>query len=84
VIADKAYDSDALRERLARRGIELIAPHRSNRKKPATQDGRALPSFGGALRSLAHNLSRVLSYRLLHDRSTEGCAIASSNILKGH
>src|SRR6266404_3900454 len=42
VIADKAYDSDALRERLARRGIELIAPHRSNRKKPATQDGRAL------------------------------------------
>ncbi len=29
VIADKAYDSDPLRERLARRGIELIAPHRS-------------------------------------------------------
>ena len=25
VIADKAYDSDALRERLARRGIALIA-----------------------------------------------------------
>ena len=45
VIADKAYDSDALRERLARRGIELIAPHRSNRKKPATQDGRALRRY---------------------------------------
>jgi hypothetical protein len=38
VVADKAYDSDALREWLARRGIELIAPHRSNRKKPAPQD----------------------------------------------
>ena len=35
VIADKGYDSDVLRERLARRGIELIAPHRSSRKKPA-------------------------------------------------
>jgi len=45
VIADKAYDSDALRERLARRGIELIVPHRSNRKKPATQDGRALRRY---------------------------------------
>ncbi len=28
-----------------RRGIELIAPHRSNRKKPATQDGRALRRY---------------------------------------
>ena len=45
VIADKAYDSDPLRERLARRGIELIVPHRSNRKKPATQDGRALRRY---------------------------------------
>src|SRR6266481_3110836 len=45
VIADKAYDSDPLRKRLARRGIELIAPHRSNRKKPATQDGRALRRY---------------------------------------
>ncbi len=27
VIADGGYDSDPLRERLARRGIELIAPH---------------------------------------------------------
>jgi transposase len=45
VIADKAYDSDPLRERLARRGIELIAPHRSNRKKPATRDGRALRRY---------------------------------------
>ncbi len=45
MIGDRAYDSDALRERLARRGIELIAPHRSNRKKPPTQDGRALRRY---------------------------------------
>ncbi len=42
VIADKAYDSDPLRSRLKRRGIELIVPHRENRKRPATQDGRKL------------------------------------------
>jgi transposase len=45
VIADKGYDSDRLRQQLARRGIELIAPHRKNRRKPATQDGRALRRY---------------------------------------
>jgi transposase len=42
LLGDKAYDSDRLDETLATKwGIELIAPHRSNRKSP-TQDGRAL------------------------------------------
>jgi transposase len=45
VIGDRAYDSDPLREQLAARGIELIAPHRWNRRKPRTQDGRALRRY---------------------------------------
>ena len=45
LIADRAYDSDPLRGRLQRRGIQLICPHRSNRRKPATQDGRALRRY---------------------------------------
>jgi len=45
VIADKAYDSDPLRKRLQRRGIELICPHKKNRVRPATQDGRALRRY---------------------------------------
>jgi transposase len=45
LIGDKAYDSDPLDERLAAEGIELIAPHRRNRKKPKTQDGRALRRY---------------------------------------
>jgi transposase len=46
VIGDKAYDSDALDEELAEQGIELIAPHRSNRKpENKTQDGRALRRY---------------------------------------
>jgi IS5 family transposase len=40
LIGDRAYDSDPLDEQLRRDGIEMIGPHRSNRGKPATQDGR--------------------------------------------
>src|SRR5580658_9375940 len=45
LIADRGYDSDPLRKQLAARGIELIAPHRKNRRKPPTQDGRALRRY---------------------------------------
>ena len=43
---DKAYDSDPLDQRLKEdKGIELIAPHKQNRKKPKTQDGRKLRRY---------------------------------------
>src|SRR5208282_6519227 len=42
LIADKAYDSDPLRMRLQKRGIELIVPHKANRVRKPTQDGRPL------------------------------------------
>jgi transposase len=45
VIYDKACDSDPLRKRLAKRGIELICPHRRNRVKPPLQDGRKLRRY---------------------------------------
>lgn len=45
LIYDKACDSDPLRKRLARRGIDLICPHKSNRVKPPTQDGRKLRRY---------------------------------------
>jgi transposase len=45
LIGDKAYDSDPLDRELAERGIELIAPHRANRKKAPTQDGRKLRRY---------------------------------------
>jgi IS4 transposase len=34
-----------LDDRLEKQGIQLIAPHKSNRKKPATQDGRTLRRY---------------------------------------
>ena len=45
LIGDKAYDSDPLDAVLRDRGIDLVAPHRRNRKKPATQDGRRLRRY---------------------------------------
>lgn len=45
LIGDKAYDSDPLDEKLAENGVELIAPHRTNRKKMKTQDGRKLRRY---------------------------------------
>jgi len=44
LIGDKAYDSDDLDGQLRDQGIEMIAPHRSNRKK-RTQDGRRLRRY---------------------------------------
>ena len=45
LIADLAYDSDPLDAQLATEGIELIAPHRANRVRPPTQDGRPLRRY---------------------------------------
>ena len=44
LIYDKAADCDKLRQRLRKRGIELIAPHRCNRVKKM-QDGRPLRRY---------------------------------------
>jgi transposase len=44
LIGDNAYDSDRLDEELSFYGIELIAPHRRNRKNP-TQDERRLKRY---------------------------------------
>jgi transposase len=45
VVADRAYDSDALDKQLKKKGIEIIAPHKRNRKKKKTQDGRKLRHY---------------------------------------
>ncbi|MGA2966751.1 MAG: IS5 family transposase [Terriglobales bacterium] len=45
VIADRGYDSDPLRERLKKRGIELIVPYRANNKERRYEDGRKLRRY---------------------------------------
>lgn len=45
LLYDKAADGDPLRQRLSDAGIELICPHRKNRRKPPLQDGRKLRRY---------------------------------------
>ena len=45
LIADKAYDSNGLRTRLAGRGIKPLTPARSTSKKATHQDGRSLRRY---------------------------------------
>jgi transposase len=46
MIGDRAYDSDPLDASLQQQhGIALVAPHKSNRIRPKTQDGRHLRRY---------------------------------------
>ena len=45
LIGDRAYGSDPLDAALRAKGIEMIAPHRRNRRRPKTQDGRKLRRY---------------------------------------
>jgi transposase len=45
LIYDRAADSDPLRNRLQKRGIDLICPHRAKRTKRKRQDGRKLRRY---------------------------------------
>ena len=45
LIGDRAYDSDPLDQTLQQQGVKLIAPHKYNRRKPPTQDGRELRRY---------------------------------------
>lgn len=45
VLADRGYDSDPLRDDLESKGFRLIAPHRTNRRKPTRNDGRRMRRY---------------------------------------
>ncbi|SFJ70966.1 Transposase DDE domain-containing protein [Planctomicrobium piriforme] len=66
LLYDKAADSDPLRKRLqAERGVELVCPHRKNRKKKPTQDGRLVRKYKRRYKvertySWLHNFRRTI------------------------
>ncbi len=45
LVADRGYDSDPLRERLAARGVILTCPYRRNNRLRRYQDGRRLRQY---------------------------------------
>lgn len=67
LIYDAAADSDPLRQRLAERGIELVCPHRRNRVRPPTQDGRKLRRHRRRWR-IERSVSWLQSFRRLVTR----------------
>lgn len=72
LLYDKAADSDHLRRRLKNRLIELVCPHRANRTKPPTQDGRKLRRYRHRWRiersiSWLHRFRRLVTRYEHHD-----------------
>jgi transposase len=73
LIGDLAYDSDPLDEDLRQNhGVELVAPHKSNRRKTKTQDGRTLRRYRRRwkierLFAWLHNFRRVVTRWEYHD-----------------
>jgi transposase len=67
MIGDRAYDSDPLDQRLRQKhGIRLIAPHKYNRRRQSTQDGRELRRYCRRwkierLFAWLHNFRRLVS-----------------------
>jgi transposase len=68
LVGDRAYDSDPLDARLREeRGIDLIAPHRSNRRRAKTQDGRVLRRYVRRWK-IERLFAWLLSYRRITTR----------------
>lgn len=73
LIGDLAYDSDPLDEELRQNhGVELIAPHKKNRSKAKTQDGRVFRRYRRRwkierLFAWLHNFRRVVTRWEYHD-----------------
>ena len=63
LLYDLAGDSDPLRQRLAKRRIDLICPHRKNRTKAKTQDGRKLRRY-----KRRYKVERSISWLFNHRR----------------
>jgi transposase len=89
LIGDNAYDSDRLDAELRYYGIEVIAPHRRNRRNP-TQDGRRLKRYGRRWK-IERLFAWLHSYRRLvvrYERHVENflgmLQLASSLILLRH
>jgi transposase len=67
MIGDRAYDSDPLDQRLRQKHrIRLIAPHKYNRRRKSTQDGRELRRYCRRwkierLFAWLHNFRRLVS-----------------------
>jgi transposase len=64
LLADKGYDSDAIREDLIQRGIRPVIPPRSNRKAPIRWNRRIYKERNRIERMIGHlKISRAVATR---------------------
>jgi transposase len=81
VIGDPAYDSDPLDAEVRQHhGVELVAPHKINRIKAKTQDGRTLRRYRRRwkierLFAWLHNFRRVVTRWEYHDDNFFGMVL---------
>lgn len=67
LIYDRSANCDILRQRLDRRGIELISPHRRGRIRPVVQDERSLRRYRHRWK-IERTISWLQNYRRLVTR----------------
>jgi hypothetical protein len=79
LVGDRAYDSDPLDDSLRRDGIEMIAPHRSNRVKPPTQDRRRLRRYARRLADSGNVVSWCARSTIPKISSASSNSLASSS-----
>jgi len=78
MIGDRAYDCDPLDQRLRQKhGIQLIAPHKYNRRRKSTQDGRELRRYRRRwkierLFAWLHNFRRLVTRWEYHEANFLG------------
>ena len=77
LLYDKAADADWLRDALDDRSVELITPHRKNRKQSPRQDGRSLRRYRRRYKversiSWLFTLKRLLIRHEYHEHLFEG------------
>ena len=84
MIADRAYDSYPLRERLKKRGIDLIVPYRTNRVQKRFEDGRKLRRYGLTLEARTAGVQRrdPTNIRLRRNRLPLGRGVMSSRLCR--
>ncbi len=73
VTDDKRYDTDVRDEGLAEIGVELIAPHRSNRKSEnVAQEGRPLRRYrrGWTVERTISRIQHLRKLRIRWEKST--------------
>lgn len=70
LLADKGYDADAIREELARAGVEAVIPAKRNRRDPAPHD-REKYRWRNQIERLFNKLKNWRRVATRHDKTAD-------------